>query len=203
MSMRRMVIGMSASSSGLLSFKSPVLPKRILLDSNFVLNLTTNLSGFSGKHVSDCVNFGSALEKNGTLIYVTDWVINEVCHQIYMMKLAEEIHSTPTLQQQFKSPYDLYLAKPGSIQKHHVAVMKVVELLGKLALHGKLEENSYAIREKSLSLMRTFNLLPTDAYILATALINKVEAIATLNVRDFGKIARAKIIKVFTPESLV
>lgn len=195
-----------STSKGIFSFLHHILPKGVLLDTNFILNLTCNFTGYPASFKEDCANFIQAIiEKDGD-IYITDWVLEEVLFQIIELKLQEKVKPINDKYEQLGkkeriSPMNYYYNHPGIIKEIFPTLKEVYNDLMKLSRYRKLEESSFAIREKSLSLIKDRQLLPTDAYIVATAIVNEpIEAVVTCDVRHFRKVRDR--IAIYVPDDL-
>ncbi len=188
------------------SFDDRPLPERILYDTSFIINLLTNIkqSGSSKDFRMDCEGFAQALYKNHSEVYITEWVLCEVCNYCYINLIKEKLSRDYNLEIKNVPREDIfkeYKDNPGVLIPFHGIVKNIVTNLYNISQYRKLEESSFAIRERALSLVRRYNIFPNDAYIIATAIVNKIENIATVDIRDFNRVISE--VNVFGPQELI
>jgi len=100
------------------------------------------------------------------------------------------------------NPVDIYKMSPGVLSRIYPLLDNIYKHLKSLTHDRRLEESSFAIREEALKLIKSKNMLPTDAYIIATALVNKqIEAIATCDYRDFKRVH--DLIPIYVPDKFL
>lgn len=101
------------------------------------------------------------------------------------------------------SPIDYYRKDPTVIKGAHPVTKKVIYELTKLKTRRDFKQMGPQITAKALKLSRRFDLLITDSYILATAIVNKIPDIVTTDIRDFGRVANPLNINIYVPPKLL
>ncbi len=196
-------------SKNIYSFKSKDLPGTILLDSSYILNLTARLTGCPSSNISECEYFAISLRQNNCEIYITDWVIQEVLQRITGINIKQAFENIiPKRQRELDriikgrpiKPIDYYKVYPDIMTDIYPKLEKIYNKLISLSRYRKLEESSFEIRRMVLHLIKTNQMLPPDAYIIATALVNKKEAIATCD-KDFKRVSSQ--IKIYLPNNMI
>lgn len=185
-------------SKNIYSFKGKTLPRTIILDTSVILNLLTKFTRVTTHHPRDCEIFIERILKNNTEIYLTDWTIQEVLFVVTRWKLQEECRKKkrPSSDWEF-----FYKRRPDVINKFYSALKTIYNELIKIGCNRKLEESSFAIRDKMIEIIGTKKLLPSDAYIIATAIVNKhIEATATCD-RAFTR--AADMVDIYLPDALI
>lgn len=205
------------TSANIRSFVFRPLPSKIIIDTGFLLSLTAGQTGLHKKaqHISDCVDFGKALDENHTKIYVSDWVLNELIHQIHRQKISDWLQGLDGAKRRSiasklrrrlgREPesLDFYRNNPTIIREAHPIIRKVVSELTKLRAFRDFGQAGPRIRAQALKISRRFDLLITDSFILATAIVNKIPDIATTDIRDFGRVASPLNINIYVPPKLL
>lgn len=185
-------------SRNIYSFKSKTLPRTIILDTSAILNLLVKLTQRPSRRAKDCEIFIERLLKNNAEIYLTDWTIQETLFVVTRWKLEEECKKKGIESYKWES---FHRRRPDSIRKFYSLLKTIYSELIKISCNRKLEESSFAIRDKALEIIGSKKLLPGDAYIVATAIINKhIEAIATCD-RAFARVA--DMVDIYFPAALI
>lgn len=185
-------------SRNIYSFTGETLPHTIILDTSVILNLLTKIAKITTHHVKDCELFIERILKNNTEIYLTDWTIQEVLFVVSRWNLQEECRK----KKRNSSNWELfYKRRPNLVNKFYGVLNTIYSELIKLSCNRKLEESSFAIRDKMIEIIGTKQLLPSDAYIIATAIVNKhIEAVATCD-RAFAR--AAPLVDIYFPDALI
>ena len=189
-------------SSNLFSFESlskSHFPSKIILDTNFILNLTHEYTHHpTSKNVIECSNFLKSLIWDESEIFIPQIVINEFCHQVFLNVLSEYMHN-----HNLKiNRVDLYKAKPYLIAPGHHQVKEVLKMLDKIISKTILKEMDMAVQNTAIKIMEKYNLFPSDAFIGAIAIENNIRHIATLDVY-FAKNIVKEGVSVYLPEILL
>ena len=95
----------------------------------------------------------------------------------------------------------LYKWKPNLIAPGHNKIKNAVQALDDLVSKREINEGSLAVRDRALMLMRKYHFLPSDAFIAAIAIENKIDHIATLD-RYFARRISEQYLRVFMPKEL-
>ncbi len=174
-------------------------PPSIILDTNFIINLTHTYTNRSpSRNAVDCSNFIKSLVHDECEISIPQIVVNEFCHQIYMDVLSEHQHK----QNVSGDKIALYKKKPNLITPGHDKIQGAIKALDGITSKRELNEGGIALRDRALALMRQYHFLPSDAYIAAIAIENKIGHIATFD-RYFAKRISEHYLKVFMPGELI
>ena len=190
---------MSAKLHSFESLTKEACPRKIILDTNFILNFTHRFTAFKANNVSDCVDFARSLTYWECKILIPQIVTNEFCHQIFLNKLAEH-KSKNNLRDDLGV---LYKKNPKLIATEHKKIKEAINNLDKISSKDRFGEGTRLVREKAVNLMRKHNFLPSDAYIGAMAIVGIVYNIATLDVYFAENIAKEKNVHVYLPEALI
>ena len=130
-------------------------------------------------------------------IFIPQIVVNEFCHQVYLDALSEYQHKRGISGDKIA----LYKWKPNLIAPGHNKIRNAIGALDDLVSERQLNEGGLAVRDRALALMQKYHFLPSDAFIAAIAVENKIGHIATLD-RYFAKRISEQYLKVFMPEEL-
>ena len=114
-----------------------------------------------------------------------------------MNALSEYQHK----QGKFGNKIELYKYKPNLIAPGHNQIKNAITALDELVPEKELREGGTAVRDRALGLMQRYHLLPSDAFIAAIAIENKVDHIATLD-RYFAR-RISQHLKIFMPSDLI
>ena len=190
-------------SSNLFSFgqlSKSNFPSRIILDTNFVLNLTHSCTNHpTGRNVRDCTDFVKSLIYDGCEIFIPQIVINEFCHQVFLNVLSEYIHKNNLK----INKVELYKQKPHLIAPGHVQIKNALDMMDKIIATVDLKEEGIKVRDRAIAIMQKYHFLPSDAFISAVALENGIYSIASQDVYFAMNIAKEKSMRVFMPEALL
>ena len=190
-------------SSNLFSFgqlSKSNFPPKIILDTNFVLNLTHSCTNHpTGRNVSDCIDFVKSLIYDGCEIFIPQIVINEFCHQVFLNVLSEYIHKNNLK----INKIDLYKQKPQLIAPGYTQIKNALAMMDKIIATVDLKEEGVKVRDRAIVIMQKYNFLPSDAFISAVALENGIHSIASQDVYFAKNIAKENGMKVFMPEILL
>lgn len=174
-------------------------PSSIILDTNFIINLTHTYTNHSpSRNAVDCGDFIKSLVHDECAISIPQIVVNEFCHQVYMDVLSEYQHK----QNISGDKIALYKKKPNLIAQGHNKIQNAINALDVITSGRELNEGGLVVRDRALTLMRQYHFLPSDAYIAAIAVENKIGHIATLD-RYFAKRISEHYLKVFMPGELI
>lgn len=173
-------------------------PLKIVLDTNFILNFTTQITKYPATSHSDCLNFSKSLTYAECEIFIPEIVINEFCCQIYSEKLREHKKKNSLK----GSIIDIHKDKPSLIATEHKIIKDAVRDLNLICSKKVIIENGNDIRNKALELMGKYNMLPSDAYIASITIINEINNIATLDVPFSKSILQEKNVNIYTPYQL-
>jgi predicted nucleic acid-binding protein len=182
-----------------LSFLTPSLPSKIILDTNFIVNLAFNFTSLHADHIADCKRFANRLYESNAILYVSEWSICEFCHIVYRAKLMVDAKKQLGNEQRWK---ELYEDNPHIIKKYHSIVEMLLKTIGEITKETRLKENILGIRKKAFKIMKNIDVCPTDAYIIATALMNDVSNIATVNYRCFSRAAIVYPLTIYVPDHM-
>ncbi len=175
-------------------------PPKIILDTNFVLNLTHSCTSHpTSRNVSDCIDFVKSLIYDGCEIFVPQIVINEFCHQVFLNVLAEYIHKHSLK----INKADLYKQRPHLITPGHSQIKNAMAMMDKIIAITELKEEGSKIRDRAIAIMEKHHFLPSDAFISAVAIENGIHSIASQDVYFAKNIAKEKGMKIFMPAELI
>ena len=190
-------------SSNLFSFgqlSKSNFPPKIILDTNFVLNLTHSCTNHpTGRNVSDCIDFVKSLIYDGCEIFIPQIVINEFCHQVFLNVLSEYIHKNNLK----INKIDLYKQKPQLIAPGYTQIKNALAMMDKIIATVDLKEEGVKVRDRAIVIMQKYNFLPSDAFISAVALENGIHSIASQDVYFAKNIGNEIGMKVFMPDILL
>lgn len=174
-------------------------PSEIVLDTNFILNHTNKFTHHPTKqNITDCLDFAKSLVYANCEIFVPDIVINEFCCQIYSTILRDY-----RIKNQLKDNIiEIHKRNPSIIKSGHEPIRNAIKNLDIIRSDRKIAEGGKEVRDKALQLMGKYHLLPSDAYIGAIAMINKINNIATLDV-PFTKSMLKENLNIYTPFNLI
>ena len=192
-------IGLSSKLHSFSSLSKINFPSKIILDTNYVLNFTHRFTKFpANENVSDCREFCKSLVYDSSKIFIPQIVINEFCCQVFLNVISEyqKKHNIK------RGKLDIYGEKPQVIVPGHKQIKEAVQNLDIIIDQKHLREDGSEIRNKALKLMRKYDMLPSDAYIGAIAIMNQVFSIATLDVYFAKCISQESNVNVFLPENL-
>lgn len=144
-----------------------------------------------------CDTFIRSLIHDRCAIFIPQLVINEFCHQIYLNVLSEYQHK----QNKFGDKIGLYKFKPNLIAPGHNQIKNAIASLDELVSEKELHEGGISVRDRALGLMQKFHLLPSDAFIGAIAIENKIDHIATLDRYFASRVSQ--YLTVFMPSNLI
>ena len=174
-------------------------PRRIILDTNFILNHTNSFTHHpTNQNITDCLNFAKSLVYSNTEIFIPDIVINEFCCQIYSVILREHKKKNNLKD----NIIEIHKKNPSIIKSAHEPIRKAISDMDIIRSKKKIAEGGSGVRVKALQLMQKYNLLPSDAYIGAIAIINQINNIATLDVPFTKSILKEKV-NIYTPYTLI
>jgi predicted nucleic acid-binding protein len=170
-------------------------PTKIILDTNFILNLTNRFTNHpTNRNITDCSNFTKSLVYANTEIFIPDVVVNEFCCQVFTTILLEYRKKNNLT----KHILNIHRDNPRIIRPGHEKISKAIKDLDLIRSKKKLLENGEGVRNKALKLMRKYDLLPSDAYISAIAIVNQINNIATLDVPLTKSLLKEEI-NIYTP----
>jgi predicted nucleic acid-binding protein len=188
------------SPGRVLSFLDSNLPSEIILDTNFIVNIAFQFTTLHADHITDCARFAKRLYAAHATLYVPEWCINELCHITYRAKLFEDAKKQLGDGKKWKELYD---NNPAILKKYHATVEAMLRAVEEITKRTRLKENLPNIRKKAFNIIKHIDICPTDAYIVATALLNDVENIATVNVKDFQRVAKNYPLNIYLPDHMV
>lgn len=174
-------------------------PKKIILDTNFVLNFTHRFVKHpkSGS-VADCTNFAKSLVHAGSDIFIPQIVVNELCCQVYLNVLDDYKKRSGSS----KTKLVLYDEKPAWIQSGHTTIMNAIKNLDIISTNKSMKEAGAVIRDRATKLMRRHHMLPSDAFIGSATIINEIYNIATLDVYFAQCMVKEPHVNVYLPDRL-
>lgn len=143
----------------------------IYLDATFAI---AGLESTEPYH-AECMAFRKRMEKVSALCVVSDFVYNELAFQRIKIPLVAEARRTG------RSWLEVKRSQPHLVAFAMSDVDAKMSELNQFALKLSIAD---AVTASAFQLMRDYNLLPTDAYHIATALESGVNTFATLD-RDF------------------
>ena len=149
------------------SFNEP-LESIIYLDATFAI---AGLESTEPYH-AECMAFRERMEKESVLCVVSDFVYNELAFQRIKIPLMAEARRTG------RSWLEVKRNQPHLIALAMLDVDAKMSELNQFALKLSIVDT---VTANAFQLMRDYNLLPTDAYHIATALESGVNTFATLD----------------------
>ena len=173
-------------------------PASIIFDTNFVLNLTHAYTNHpTSQNALVCKIFMTSLVYDHCEIFIPHIVINEFCHQIYLDVISEYQHKRNSKGDKIA----LYKWKPNLIAPGHHKIKAAIKAMDDCVSKREINEDGLAVRDRALALMRKYHFLPSDAFIAAIAIENKIDHIATLD-HYFARRICEQYLTVFMPKEL-
>jgi len=188
------------SQGQVISFKASTLPSDLILDTNFIVNLTFSFTNLHADHIKDCLDFSKQLYKNKSKLYVSEWSICEFCHIFYRANLMAEAMK---IKGKAFLWLELYEENPHILNKYHNRLEELLGVIEEATNKTRLTENIPLIRKRAFKIMKHIDMCPTDAYIIATAELNNIKNIATINFKCFNRAAKAFPLNIYVPDHMV